>query len=82
MKKASCENVSAEEHIPKKWKTGYVKLGAEHEGDEFLDLVEELSEVWGIKWVLRRDYELLDRFLPGKGEDYYGVDGEDGDTGG
>lgn len=30
VKKASCENVSAEEHMPKEWTIGGVKLGDKH----------------------------------------------------
>jgi hypothetical protein len=28
--------------------------------------LEDLSAVWGIKWVLRRDHELLDGFSRGR----------------
>jgi hypothetical protein len=28
--------------------------------------VEDLSAAWGNKWILRRVYELLDKFLPGR----------------
>jgi hypothetical protein len=33
VKKARYKSVSAEEHMPKEWKIGDVKLGAEHEGE-------------------------------------------------
>ena len=55
---------------------GDVKLGAEHEGendDTLLTFRENFSAWWriyqrsgGNKGVLRRDYELLDRILPGR----------------
>ena len=33
IRKASYENVSAEEHMPEEWKICDVKLGADHEGE-------------------------------------------------
>jgi hypothetical protein len=75
-KKARYESVSVEEHMPKEWKMGDVKLGAEHEGekdDTLLTFRENFSAWWriyqrsgGNKGVLRRDYEMLDRILPGR----------------
>jgi NmrA-like family len=75
-KKARYEAVSVEERMPKEWKMGDVKLGAEYEGendDTLLTFRENFSAWWriyqrsgGNKGVLRRDYELLDRILPGR----------------
>jgi hypothetical protein len=75
-KKARYESVSVEEYMPKQWKTGDVKLGAEHEGENdetLLTFRENFSAWWRIyqrcgenKGVLRRDYEMLDRILPGR----------------
>ena len=75
-KKARYENVSLEEYMPKVWKMGDVKLGAEYEGENDETLLtwrENFSAWWrlyqrsaGNKGLLTRDYELLDRILPGR----------------
>jgi len=75
-KKARYEAVTVEEHMPKEWQMADVKLGAEYEGDgdeTLLTFRENFSAFWGIyqrsagnEGVLRRDYELLDRVLPGR----------------
>lgn len=73
-KRARYESVTVEEHMPKEWKTGDVKLGAGYEGendDTLLTFRENFSAWWriyqrsgGNNGVLKRDYELLDRILP------------------
>ena len=75
-KKARYEAVTVEEHMPKEWQMGDVKLGAEYEGEgdeTLLTFRENFSAFWriyqrsaGNEGVLRRDYELLDRVLPGR----------------
>ena len=62
--------------MPKDWKLGDVKLGAEYEGENDETLLtwrENFSAWWrlyqrsaGNKGLLTRDYELLDRILPGR----------------
>jgi uncharacterized protein YbjT (DUF2867 family) len=75
-KKARYESVSIEEFMPKEWKKGDVKLGAEYEGendDTLLTFRENFAAWWrlyqrsaGNKGLLTRDYEMLDRVLPGR----------------
>jgi len=75
-KPARYENITPEELFPASEKRFDAKLGAEYEGegdDTLLTWRENFSAWWriyqrsgGNKGLLRRDYDLLDRILPGR----------------